>query len=195
MSMIRRKACVFTGHRPQKLPWRYDETDERCAMLKSVLAQQIRRLVDGGIVDYFSGMAEGTDLWFSQAVLELRESHPNIKLHCFIPHKGQAEKWSAAAQEQYRAILEQADSIIYVSREYHKDCMLERNRLMVGFADVLLAVYNGEYRGGTAATIRHAQKYNLDCFIIDPKTTEVTHRQGRIFGNQPLCAGTEKERP
>lgn len=32
-------ACAFTGHRPSKLPWKYDENDKRCIELKAVLAQ------------------------------------------------------------------------------------------------------------------------------------------------------------
>ena len=30
----RQVSCCFTGHRPGKLPWRYDEEDPRCAALK-----------------------------------------------------------------------------------------------------------------------------------------------------------------
>ena len=33
------KACAFTGHRPSKLPWRYDETDSRCVALRAMLAE------------------------------------------------------------------------------------------------------------------------------------------------------------
>ena len=32
--MDRAKTCCFTGHRPEKLPWRYDEGDSRCLALK-----------------------------------------------------------------------------------------------------------------------------------------------------------------
>ena len=31
----RQSACCFTGHRPGKLPWRYDEEDLRCVSLKA----------------------------------------------------------------------------------------------------------------------------------------------------------------
>ena len=33
------KSCAFTGHRPQKFPWRYDETDRRCVALKAKLTE------------------------------------------------------------------------------------------------------------------------------------------------------------
>ena len=71
-------------------------------------------------------------------------------------------------------LLEQADSVVYVSREYHKSCMLERNRFLVDHAQILLAVYNGEYRGGTAATVRYARKMGRTLIVIDPLTCQIT---------------------
>ena len=66
-------ACAFTGHRPKKLPWRYDETDSRCVALKEKLTEQIARLAEAGVTDFFSGMAEGTDVYCAQIVLDLRK--------------------------------------------------------------------------------------------------------------------------
>jgi len=54
-------SCAFTGHRPNKFPWKYDETDSRCVALKAVLAEQIAALADAGVTQFLSGMAEGTD--------------------------------------------------------------------------------------------------------------------------------------
>ncbi len=59
--MIRKTSCAFTGHRPSKLPWGYDETAEGCVRLKAALAAQIAALVDGGVTDFLSGMAQGLD--------------------------------------------------------------------------------------------------------------------------------------
>jgi len=67
--------CAFTGHRPRKFPWKYDEADSRCVALKTALAEQIA---------------------------------------------------------------------------------------------ALLAVYNGERRGGTAATLRYAQKMGREIIVIAP---------------------------
>ncbi len=58
---MERKSCSFTGHRPKKFPWGYDEADVRCVALKKALAEQITKLVDAGYTDFLSGMAEGTD--------------------------------------------------------------------------------------------------------------------------------------
>ena len=58
--------------------------------------------------------------------------------------------------------------MVYVSREYSKGCMLERNRYLVDHAACLLAVYNGEWRGGTAMTVRYAKKLGREVSILNP---------------------------
>ena len=166
--VMTRLACAFTGHRPKKLPWGYNEDDPGCKRLKERLEQEICSLVQKGYTDFLSGMAEGTDTWAALAVLKLRRSHPELKLHCILPCKSQADHWNLSAQLCYRSILEQADSIIYVDREYRRDCMLERNRFLVDHAQMLLAVYNGEPRGGTACTVRYARKEGKETLLINP---------------------------
>ena len=173
--MDNKTAAAFTGHRPQKFPWRYDELDPRCVALKAVLTEQITALADAGITQFLSGMAEGTDVWSALSVLALQEKNPKVKLHCILPCREQADKWAASSQDLYHSILERADSIVYVSRAYHKNCMLDRNRFLVDHASALLAVYNGERRGGTAATMRYAQKLGREIIVIDPITRSVSH--------------------
>lgn len=168
------KCCAFTGHRPSKLPWKYNEEDMRCVELKAVLAQQIEMLTAAGVTDFYTGMALGVDTWAAMAVLDLREKMPVVKLHCVLPCEGQQASWAATAQLRYKHILDQADSTQYVSRVYHKNCMLERNQRLVDSAAFLLAVYNGEKRGGTAATLRYAQKAGREIIIIDPIARKIT---------------------
>jgi len=172
--MMLNRCCAFTGHRPKKFPWGYDETDARCVALKKALAKQIAKLVDVGYTDFLSGMAEGTDVWAAQTVLALKKENPTLKLHCVLPCEGQADKWSASAREVYFSILEQADSVVYVSRAYSKDCMLRRNRYLVDHAACLLAVYNGEWRGGTAMTVRYARKMGREIIILNPLSCQLT---------------------
>ncbi len=160
-------ACAFTGHRPQKLPWGYDEGDRRCELLKMEIWASIVWLITQGVTNFLSGMAEGVDTWAAESVLKLRTEIPRLKLHCILPCTSQADQWRPASQERYYRILKQADSIVYVNREPVKNCMLIRNRFLVDHAHYLLAVYNGEQRGGTAATIRYARKLKREVLIAD----------------------------
>ena len=166
------RSCAFTGHRPKKFPWGYNEADARCLALKKALAEEIAKLVKAGYTDFLSGMAEGADTWAALTVLALKQENPALKLHCVLPCEGQADEWSASARERYFSILEQADEVVYVSREYHDGCMLKRNRYLVDHAACLLAVYNGEWRGGTAMTVRYAQKLGREITILNPVAPE-----------------------
>lgn len=166
-------ACAFTGHRPKSFPWKYNETDPRCLALKDILAEQIAKLAQAGVTDYYSGMALGSDLWCSQIVLNLRQNNPALNLHCILPCEGQECKWSPSAQEQYYTILCQADEVVYVRRAYNPNCMLERNKYMVDRAGILLAVYNGTFRSGTGMTVRYARKMERETIIIDPITGSI----------------------
>ena len=42
------KTCAFTGHRPQNLPWQFNEADTNCLKLKQILNQQISQLAENG---------------------------------------------------------------------------------------------------------------------------------------------------
>ncbi len=103
-----------------------------------------------------------------------------IKLHCILPCKEQADKWAVSSQALYLSILDQADSLVYVSRVYHKNCMLERNRFLVEHASALLAVYNGERRGGAAATLRYAQKMGREIIVINPITRLISRSNSTL---------------
>ena len=103
---MQEKSCAFTGHRPRKFPWGYNEADARCVALKEKLAEEIAKLVEAGYTDFLSGMAEGADTWAALAILALKKEHPALKLHCILPCEGQADEWSASARERYFSILE-----------------------------------------------------------------------------------------
>ena len=166
-------ACAFTGHRPKSFSWKYSETDPRCLALKASLSEQIAKLVQTGVTDFYSGMALGVDLWCSRIVLDLKQKNPALKLHCILPCEGQEHKWAPSAQKQYHTILSQADEVVYVRRTYSSNCMFERNRYMVDRAGILLAAYTGTYRSGTGMTVRYACKMGRKTIIIDPKTGDI----------------------
>ena len=100
-----------------------------------------------------------------------------LKLHCVLTHKGQADKWSDSARERYHSILEQADTVDYVSRDYYDGCMIDRNHRLVDSPALLLAVYNGMRRIGTSATVNYARKMGLEIIVIGPITRHITHEE------------------
>ena len=88
--------CCFTGHRPHRLPWHEDELDPRCQRFRAELDRQVAMAYDRGYRHFISGMAQGGDLMFCEAVLKLREVHSDVVLEAAVPYPGQADRWKAA---------------------------------------------------------------------------------------------------
>lgn len=147
--------CAFTGHRAQKLPWRYDESDPRCLDLKQRIYDTVEAVYSAGFTRFICGMAEGCDLYFCQSVLELRSEHPEIRLEAAVPFFGQAEKWPRRERERYECLLSECDKVTVLQEEYSPGCMMRRNRYMVDHADLVIACYDGQ-SGGTLNTLRYA---------------------------------------
>lgn len=179
VALLRGQSCAFTGHRSKKLPWKSDEAAPSCFALKAALADQIAALAENGVTHFLTGASDGVDLYSAEAVMELRQHNPSIKLFCILPCREQPGRWPVAPKKRYNAVLEKADAIVYVSQSYHEKCILERNRFMVQLSSVVLAVFNGEKRGGTAATVRYARRMGRELLVIDPATLNVTHEESK----------------
>lgn len=170
---MKEKSCAFTGHRPQHLPFRSNETDERCITLKQILRDEIVRLIEEENVRHFiSGMALGVDTIAAEIVLDLKQSYPGITLECAIPCETQANKWTAKQRERYFEIVAQCDKETMLQTKYTPDCMEKRNRYMVDHADYIIAVWDGK-PSGTGNTIKYAQKQEKKIIVIDPSMLTV----------------------
>jgi uncharacterized phage-like protein YoqJ len=166
-------ACAFTGHRPVRFSFGYDEEDEKCIRLKLVLARKISALIEGGVSLFYTGMALGTDQWCTGIVLDMKRQYPHVRLIAVLPCETQADKWSVEQRERYFNTLQECDEVIMLNTHYTPECMLERNRYLVDHADYLLAVYDGGGKGGTAYTVRYAHEKKREIIVIRPDTLEV----------------------
>ena len=164
--MNREHTCAFTGHRPEKLPWREDESDPRCLALKKRLDEAVEDAYAQGNRHFMCGMARGADFYFCESVLALRRRYPDITLEAVIPCEEQAAHWRERERERYFSLVEQCDHETMVQRHYDKGCMLRRNRYMVDRASLLIAVYDGML-GGTMYTLTYAMRQGLDVVTLD----------------------------
>ena len=105
--------------------------------LKAVLAEQITALVDAGFTQFLSGMAEATDTWSALSVLNLREKNPAIKLHCILPCKEQADKWSASSRDLYHSILERAATVRYAQKMGREIIVIDPITRLISHGDIV----------------------------------------------------------
>jgi len=157
------KICV-TGHRPNKM-YGYNLQDVRWIRLKELFK---RLLVENNCTEAITGMALGVDTIFALAVLELKDSGYDIKLHCAIPCRNHSSKWINESVELYKKILARADVVKIVSDEDYKPWLMQkRNEYMVDISDKVIAVWDGT-SGGTGNCVKYAEKINKEIIKINP---------------------------
>ena len=170
---MKEKSCAFTGYRPEKFSFGYDEQHPDCEQIKQRLFCEALRLTREGVSVFISGASLGVDIWAAEAVLLIKNTFPsrNIKLWLAIPFDRQAASWSEADRKRYDELLQRADRVEYVSHDFFPGCYQKRNRWLVDNAGHLIAVYDGQ-PGGTQYTVNYAQRKGLEITIIDPKDKE-----------------------
>lgn len=156
--MIERTCCV-TGHRVLA-----GGQEER---VKAELRLLVERAVLEGCTHFISGFAEGADLWFAQIVLDLAARRPDLTLEAAVPYRKRLHR--LLDDTETRRLVHGCAIIGVHSEEYSPDCYQKRNRFMVKQAGRVIAVYDGRKGGGTAATLRLAQRLGRQLWVIDAR--------------------------
>lgn len=158
----------FTGHRAQKLPWGFNENDERCVKMKEQLKRMLENAILDGYYRFITGMALGFDMICAEIVLELKKKYKHIILIGALPCKNQDCKWPITEQKRYRSLLKKLDITRCIYDTYvGPECMLERNRYMINNSSMLISLFNGQ-NGGTKSTIEYAKTQGLKVVVIEP---------------------------
>lgn len=100
----------------------------------------------------YTGMALGWDL----AVADACDMY-GIPFVACLPFSGQDSKWPASSRAYYKRMLAKASEVVVVSEGgFTNEAMQKRNRYMVDHCEVLLALWNGDEKGGTFNCINYA---------------------------------------
>lgn len=158
--------CCFSGHRPSRLPWGSNEHDVRCLELRLEIAARLEGIYDMGYRRFLCGMALGCDMFFAEAVLALRDAHPDVILEAVVPCATQPDKWTAPQRRRYNSLLDACNKVTVLQLDYTPDCMLRRNYYMVDRSSLLLCCFRG-CPGGTMNTIVYAERSGLECVMIE----------------------------
>lgn len=150
---------AITGHRPESI------SDPR--WVRGQLTETLKQLSPSLL---YQGMAEGVDLISAEIARELEI--PYIAVRPWAGH-GVSAAWAQRYQEALdgaREVIVLSDSERYLGPwQFH-----QRNQYMVEHAQLLLAVWDGKPKGGTAATVRYAKSQDVPYVWLNPdaKTVE-----------------------
>ena len=128
--------------------------------ISSNLEKVVRELIYEGYQQFATGGALGFDTLAAKTVLRLMKDFPDIQLHLVLPCPEQTRGWGKAEIEEYEMIKRLANSVIYTSEKYTKDCMFKRNRYLVDMSSMCVC-YLRKATGGTAYTVKYAKSKDI----------------------------------
>lgn len=147
------KICCFTGHR--------DMSARDFRELPEKLDKLVAELVENeGVTDFRAGGARGFDSLAAIAVIKLKKTYPEVKLHLILPCKNQESRYSPLEKKLYNFTLHNADSVYYIQERYSNGVMFARNRALVDGSDIC-AAFMTRLRGGTYQTVNYARKKGI----------------------------------
>lgn len=167
--ILRKRTVCFSGHRPEKLPLNGDSGTTVIRYLKSILYKEILDSITAGYDRFVTGLARGVDLWAGEILMELKAHGENISIIAVKPYKSHGDNFYGLDKFSLGRLLSKADEVVCLADEYRKGCMQRRNEYMVDHSGKLIAVVS-DYRSGTGATIRYAEKQGIEVRVIDAKT-------------------------
>lgn len=165
--MPRENTACFTGYRPEKLPWRYNEADMRCVVLKAELNKMTLQAYGCGFTRFIAGGALGADMYAAETVLELRKSRADITLELALPFPTFNMNLKGELSERFGRIVLNADKVTVCTDSYTPYSYMRRNAYMVDSSALVIAVYDFK-EGGTKNTVDYALKTGRGIWLLHP---------------------------
>ena len=168
-------SIALTGHRPDKLAG-YNLNNPFYDRLRVRLIRTIERALDNyPMVECHSGMALGADTVWAQAIVECQEKYgrDRIRFIADIPDENQSSRWfNKADRDRWKEFIDRADEVRkYAHQNVGKSyayILNQRNIGMIKACDILIAIYNGDAKGGTANGVRDGVRMGKFTMRVQP---------------------------
>jgi len=154
------KVAAISGYKPFELGI-FQHDHPAAEYIKIAIKKSLLPLVEEGLEWVMISGQLGVELWAGEAVFELQEEYPDLKLSVFTPFLNQEETWKEANKEWYESILSGADHVDSISRKpYEKPWQFRlKNQFFVEKSDVMILLYDPEKEGSPKFMYETAIKY------------------------------------
>ncbi|RHW41297.1 DUF1273 domain-containing protein [Neobacillus notoginsengisoli] len=142
------KVLAVSGYKPFELGI-FQKDHPSALYIKAAFKKEISVMAESGLEWVLISGQLGAELWAAEAVFELQEEYPELKLAVITPFLDQEEKWNEKNREWYESILAGADFIDSVTKKKYESPMQFRlkNQFFIQKSDVLLLLYDTEKEG------------------------------------------------
>jgi uncharacterized phage-like protein YoqJ len=154
------KVAAISGYKPFELGV-FQHNHPSAEYIKIAIKKSLLPLIDEGLEWVMISGQLGVELWAGEAVLELQEEYPELKLSVFTPFLNQEDSWKEGNKEWYESVLAGADHVDSITKKpYEKPWQFRlKNQFFIEKSDLLVLLYDPEKEGSPKFIYETAKKY------------------------------------
>ena len=139
--MSKKKTCTLISDYTPELVY----AEEDCSKLKQTLYDTVEQLItEKGVTKFISSLTIGSDMFFAETVLHLKQHYPYISLEIVFACEIEASIWSCRLAERYYCIAERCDKETYISKRYTPSCFDERELYKLNNSEEIIFAINDD---------------------------------------------------
>ena len=144
------KNLLVTGYRAHELGI-FDQKHKGIAYIKKAITSKLIPLIEDGVDWVITPGQYGVDLWACEAVIELKNQYPHLKLSIITAFLNPEEKWKDDKKQYYQEILKGVDYYGSVSKQPYSGVwqFTARDDLLLRKTEGILLVYDEDAGEGS----------------------------------------------
>ncbi|KIY22214.1 MULTISPECIES: DUF1273 domain-containing protein [Mesobacillus] len=154
------KVATISGYKPFEIGI-FQPDHPAAEYIKTAIKKTIVPLIEDGLEWVMISGQLGVELWAGEAVFELQELYPDLKLAVFTPFLNQEESWKDTNKNWYESILNRADHVDSLTKKPYENSWQFRlkNQFFIEKSDVLVLLYDLEKEGSPKFIYETAKKF------------------------------------
>lgn len=119
----------------------FNEYELPISGIKQEMAKTLCLLIMRGYTEFYTNCECAVSLWAAELICRMKQITP-IQLHIAVPHEEQCKNWSEDYRDRYFHLHMIADSVNFVSKQYHESCYQETDIFMTDRSDMVVVFGN-----------------------------------------------------
>lgn len=182
------KNLYISGYRSYEMNV-FSSTDPKVQFIKNCLKKVIIRYIENGLEWVLISGQMGAEIWAAEAVFDLKEDYPELKLAVLFPFEGFGENWNETNQQVLQNLKNKADFVEYTShRPYQSPKQLKGNQaFLMEHTQGAILLYDTEFEGKPKYLYRMIQEkqetseYGLELITFDELQESVQEEQEPFY--------------
>lgn len=174
-----KNACTFSGPKPTRFKFKYNEDYKLCKKLKKVMLIQMKRLYnEKGVRRFYVTSAIGVQMWAGELALQLKSQpgYGDIELVVVLPFPEYNAQWDIKSKKRMETLVKNSVECITIGQSISQGNYVRANRFLVDHAQFLIAV--SDYTDTLSTDMTKMESYicqkDLGMIFIHPDTAEVS---------------------